>query len=200
MKELELLGIKDKEVLEAFNKIPRHLFMDSAFINHAYQNKAFPIGHGQTISHPFTVAFQTELLVIKKTDKILEIGTGSGFQTSILSFLSNAVFSVERIPELSKQAQKKINELGLKATFLIGDGSKGWKQNAPYDKIIVTAGAPTLTEDLVAQLNPNGKLVIPIGDKDLQVMHLIEKTLNSEIIQKKLSNFQFVPLIGQNGW
>lgn len=198
--ELEQLGIKDKKVLDAFEKIPRHLFLDSAFLNHAYQNKAFPIGHGQTISHPYTVAFQTELLEIKKNDKVLEIGTGSGFQTCILSVLSTNVYTIERISELSKNAQKIVSKLLLKANFIIGDGSKGLGAKAPFDKIIVTAGAPTITSELLEQLAPLGKMVIPVGNKEEQCMYLIEKDLDNGIIQKKLTNFQFVPLIGENGW
>ena len=198
--ELQQLGIKDKMVLEAFEKIPRHLFLDSAFLNHAYQNKAFPIGQGQTISHPYTVAFQTELLEIKKEDKILEIGTGSGFQTCILASLSNHVYTIERISELSKTAQKRVKQFLLKANFTIGDGSKGLPSIAPFDKIIVTAGAPTITNELIQQLAPLGKLVIPVGNKEEQMMYLIEKELDNRITQKKLTNFQFVPLIGENGW
>jgi protein-L-isoaspartate(D-aspartate) O-methyltransferase len=194
------MGIQDKKVLDAINNIPRHFFIDSAFIEHAYQNKAFPIGHGQTISHPYTVAFQTERLDIQKTDKVLEIGTGSGYQTCILALLSDTVFTIERIEKLGEIAQKKVEKLNLKANFTIGDGTKGLKEHAPFDKIIVTAGAPTITEELINQLAPNGKLIIPVGDKELQVMHIISKSINNDITQENLTNFQFVPLIGENAW
>lgn len=200
VKELKTLGIKDERVLNAMDSIPRHIFIDSAFIEHAYQNKAFPIGFGQTISHPYTVAYQTELLEINKTDKILEIGTGSGYQTSILAKLCDNIYSIERIAELSIFAQSKMKQLNLNANYITGDGSKGLQDHAPFDKIIVTAGAPTITEELINQLSPNGILVIPVGDKEKQQMVLIKKSVKNEISQEKLNIFQFVPLIGDNAW
>ncbi len=200
MKELEKMGIKDPSVLEVLKTIPRHLFIDSAFLEHAYQNKAFPIGFGQTISHPYTVAFQTELLELKNTDRVLEIGTGSGYQTCVLALLCKEVFSIERIAPLSELAQKRLDKLNLKANLVIGDGSKGFLKNAPYDKIIVTAGAPTITDELIAQLAPNGILIIPVGDKEVQNMYMIRKNEKSEIFKRKFSNFSFVPLIGEFAW
>lgn len=193
-------GISDKLVLEAINAIPRHLFLDSAFMEHAYKDKAFPIGKGQTISHPYTVAYQTETLGIKKGDKVLEIGTGSGYQTCVLAQLGADIYTIERHKELSKNAKKIISSLGFKATYFTGDGTKGIPEKAPFDKIIVTAGAPIVSQSLIEQLNVNGKLLIPIGDKDTQTMNLITKDNSGQISHSKLEKFQFVPLIGEEGW
>lgn len=200
VKELEKLGITSPSVLKAMNEIPRHVYLDSAFMDHAYKNKAFPIGVGQTISHPYTVAFQSELLQIKKGDKVLEIGTGCGYQTAVLSYLGADIYSIERIDELSKKAQKIGKQLGVKANYRIGDGTLGWTENAPYDKIIVTAGAPTQPPSLIEQLKNGGKMVIPVGGQEEQKMHFVEKNNKGKINSTVLGEFAFVPLLGDQGW
>ena len=163
---LKKKGIIDTKVLQAINTVPRHLFMDSGFVDHAYADKAFPIAADQTISQPYTVARQTELLEIKKDDKILEIGTGSGYQTAILLELQAVVYSIERQNELFKKTKLFLSKLGYRPKKLIfGDGYKGYESDAPYDGIIVTAGAPTVPKPLLAQLKIGGRLVIPVGDK-----------------------------------
>ena len=161
--ELEQKGIKDKRVLEAIMNVPRHFFLDAVFTEQAYSNMAFQIGAGQTISHPYTVAFQTELLELKKGDKVLEIVTGSGFQTSILCEMGAKVFSIERQSELYLKANQIVPKLGYTAKLKYGDGYMGWPSSAPFDKIIVTCCAPYIPNELVNQLKPKGRLVIPIG-------------------------------------
>ena len=170
---LQQKGIGNKNVLEAIKKIPRHLFLNSSFEDFAYQDKAFPIDAGQTISQPYTVAFQTELLEVKKGDKILEIGTGSGYQTAVLCTLGAVVYSVERQNELFKKTSLLLPKLGIRAKHLsFGDGYKGLPNHAPFDGIIVTAGAPEIPKTLMSQLKIGGKLVIPVGVK-IQIMTLI---------------------------
>ena len=200
VKELRTLGIKDEEVLKAIGDIPRHFFLDSAFTEHSYKNKAFPIGAGQTISHPYTVAFQTELLEIKPKDKVLEIGTGSGYQTTVLSKLECEIWTIERISELSKKAKKICSTLNVKANYIVGDGSLGLPLEAPFDKIIVTAGAPNETETLINQLRPNGCLVIPVGDSDEQEILKIVKKNDGTITKESFKGFAFVPFVGKNAW
>lgn len=188
-------GIKDENVLKAIGGIPRHLFMDSGFLDHAYQDKAFPIGADQTISQPYTVAFQTELLLVKKGDKILEIGTGSGYQTAVLCKLGAKVYSIERQLELFKKTSKFLPELGYRAKKLIfGDGYKGLPEEAPFDGIIVTAGAPFVPKSLLNQLKIGGKLVIPVGD-DVQIMTLFIRKEEKEFEQHEFGEFRFVPLL-----
>lgn len=192
--ELRSKGIKDERVLEAINTIPRHFFLDKVFIEQAYSNMAFQIGAGQTISHPYTVAFQTQLLQIQKGDRILEIGTGSGFQTAILCQLGAKVFSIERQKELFLKAQPIFDHFRFVPKLKFGDGYKGWPAFAPFNSIIVTCGAPFVPEELVNQLAENGRLVIPIGEGKNQEMLLIKKN-GSEIIQEKLGVFSFVPML-----
>ena len=188
-------GIIDQNVLEAIGKVPRHLFMDSGFLDHAYQDKAFPIAADQTISQPYTVAFQTELLQIKKGDKVLEIGTGSGYQTAILCVLGAKVFSIERQLELFKKTNIFLPKLGYKAKKLIfGDGYKGLVEEAPFDSIIVTAGAPFVPKALLSQLKIGGRLVIPVGD-DVQVMTLYIRKDIKEFEKQEFGEFRFVPLL-----
>ena len=188
-------GIQDKQVLEAIGKIPRHLFMDSGFLDHAYQDKAFPIGADQTISQPYTVAFQTELLDVKPSDKILEIGTGSGYQTAVLCLLGAKVYSIERQLELFKKTSKFLPKLGYRPKKLIfGDGYKGLKDEAPFDSIIVTAGAPFVPKPLLTQLTIGGRLVIPVGD-DVQIMTLYTRTSEKEFKKQEFGEFRFVPLL-----
>ncbi|UNY98214.1 protein-L-isoaspartate(D-aspartate) O-methyltransferase [Zhouia spongiae] len=189
-------GIKDNRILDAIRKIPRHLFMDSSFEDHAYQDKAFPIAADQTISQPYTVAFQTELLEISPGDKILEIGTGSGYQTAVLLEMGALVYSVERQKELFKKTNIFLPKLGYRPRRLVfGDGYKGLPEEAPYDGIIVTAGAPFVPKPLLAQLKIGGKLVIPVG-QDSQVMTLFTRKSDVEFEKQELGQFRFVPLLG----
>ena len=188
-------GIKNKAVLDAIGAIPRHLFIDSSFVEHAYQDKAFPIAASQTISQPYTVAFQSELLEVNSGDKILEIGTGSGYQTAVLCLLGAHVYSIERQLELFKKTSQFLPKIGYVAKRLIfGDGYKGLKEEAPFDSIIVTAGAPFVPKPLLSQLKIGGRLVIPVGDKD-QVMTLYIRKAAKEFEKHELGNFKFVPLL-----
>ncbi len=192
---IEAKGIKDENVLKAIRDVPRHLFMDSGFLDHAYQDKAFPIAADQTISQPYTVAFQTELLQVKKGDKILEIGTGSGYQAAVLCSLGANVYSIERQKELFKKTSRFLPKLGYRPKKLIfGDGYKGLKEEAPFDSIVVTAGAPTVPKDLLSQLKIGGRLVIPVGD-DVQVMTLFIRKAEKEFEKHELGEFRFVPLL-----
>lgn len=187
--------IKDTAVLAAINKIPRHLFMDSGFDDHAYQDKAFPIGADQTISQPFTVAFQTELLEVKRGDQILEIGTGSGYQTAVLCELGAKVYSIERQQELFKKTKLFLPKLGYRPKYLsFGDGYKGLEEYAPYKGIIVTAGAPYVPKPLLSQLAIGGRLVIPVGN-DPQVMTLFIRKSEKEFEKREFGEFRFVPLL-----
>lgn len=188
-------GITNEAVLKAIGKIPRHLFMDSGFLDHAYQDKAFPIAADQTISQPYTVAFQTELLQLKKGDAVLEIGTGSGYQTAVLLELGAKVYSIERQQELFKKTSKFLPKLGYNPKKLIfGDGYLGYAEAAPYQGIIVTAGAPKIPSDLLAQLAIGGRLVIPVGDST-QVMTLIIRKSEQEFEKQEFGEFRFVPLL-----
>ena len=191
-------GISDKKVLDAISKIPRHLFMDSGFIHFAYQDNAFPIAAGQTISQPYTVAFQTELLDVKKGDKVLEIGTGSGYQTAVLIELGAEVYSVERQKELYEKVRKFLPSVGYVAKKLsFGDGYKGWEEFAPFDKILVTAGAPFVPKPLLSQLKIGGSLVIPVGD-DVQTMTLYIRKGEKEFEKHEHGEFRFVPLLKES--
>jgi protein-L-isoaspartate(D-aspartate) O-methyltransferase len=188
-------GITNKKVLNAIGTIPRHLFMDSGFVDHAYIDKAFPIGAEQTISQPFTVAKQTELLNLEKGAKILEIGTGSGFQTAVLIEMGMHVFSIERQNELFKKAKLFLPKLGYRAKKIIfGDGYKGFKEEAPFDGIVVTAGAPFVPKPLMSQLKIGGRLVIPIGSEN-QIMTLITRISQTEFKKEEFGEFRFVPLL-----
>ena len=180
VEELKGKGIKDQNVLDAINKIPRHQFLDTAFVNFAYQDKAFPIGSGQTISQPFTVAIQSQLLEVKPNERILEVGTGSGYQAAVLSLLNAEVFTIERQRELFLKTKEFLPQLGYNCMFVYGDGYKGLPKFAPFDKIIITCGAPFVPDELLAQLKVGGKMVAPIGDGDVQLMHLIEKISATE--------------------
>ena len=192
--ELRQKGIKDERVIEAMDKVPRHWFLDDAFLEIAYQNKAFPIGCEQTISHPYTVARQSELLQIKKGDKVLEIGTGCGYQTSILFFLGAKVYSIERQKDLYMKTKKMISDLRLRAHLKYGDGYKGLPVYGPFDKIIVTAGAPIIPKPLLQQLTIGGRLVIPVGEGK-QIMTVIDKISELEFNKQELGEFAFVPML-----
>jgi protein-L-isoaspartate(D-aspartate) O-methyltransferase len=188
-------GITDENVLEAIRKIPRHLFMDSGFEAHAYQDKPFPIAAEQTISQPYTVAFQTQVLEIKKGDKVLEIGTGSGYQTAVLLEMKAEVYSIERQKELFKKTSLFLPKLGYRPKQLIfGDGYKGLPTIAPFDKIIVTAGAPYVPKSLLSQLKVGGKLLIPVGDAT-QIMTLFIRKSPKEFEKHELGDFRFVPML-----
>lgn len=188
-------GITDKNVLEAIKKIPRHLFLDSGFEQFAYQDKAFPIGAGQTISQPYTVAFQSQLLEVKKDHKILEIGTGSGYQTAVLYTMGAKVYSVERQNELFKTTSLLLPKLGIRPKHLsFGDGYKGLPNYAPFDSIIVTAGAPIIPKPLMAQLKVGGRLVIPLGEKE-QIMTLLIRKNETQFEKHEFGEFRFVPLL-----
>jgi protein-L-isoaspartate(D-aspartate) O-methyltransferase len=188
-------GIADPAVLEAIGKVPRHLFMDSGFIDHAYQDKAFPIASGQTISQPYTVAFQTELLQVKKGAKILEIGTGSGYQAAVLLEIGAKVYTIERQKELFKITQKFLPKIGYRPKKQIfGDGYKGLPEEAPFDGIIVTAGAPFVPKPLLSQLKIGGRLVIPVGE-DTQIMTLYERSASNKFEKSEYGQFRFVPLL-----
>lgn len=188
-------GISDEKVLSAIGSIPRHLFMDSSFEDHAYQDKAFPIGAGQTISQPFTVAFQTQLLDVKPEEKILEIGTGSGYQAAVLCELGTRLYTIERQQELFKKTQKFLDKLGYRPKYMsFGDGYKGLKEYAPFDKIIVTAGAPFVPKPLLSQLKVGGKLVIPVGENP-QIMTLFDRKSQRNFDKQTFGEFRFVPLL-----
>lgn len=188
-------GIADANVLKAISKIPRHLFMDSGFEDHAYEDKAFPIAADQTISQPYTVARQTELLQIKKGDKVLEIGTGSGYQTAVLLEMGAVVYTIERQKELFKRTNLFLPKLGYRPKKMIfGDGYKGMPENAPYQGIIVTAGAPFVPKPLLEQLAVGGRLVIPVGD-EVQVMTVFTRKSEKEFSKKEFGEFRFVPLL-----
>ena len=200
IKIVEGKGITDKKVLSAMDKVPRHFFFDKAFLEHAYQDKAFPIGEGQTISQPFTVAFQTQLLEIQPGDKVLEIGTGSGYQACILMELGAEVYTIEYIKKLYDQTKKFLPSMGYKPHFFLGDGTKGLPAFAPYDKILITAAAPTVPKPLIDQLKIGGILVIPVGDNYLQRMVKVIKKNENKVTKEYFDYFSFVPLVGQFGW
>lgn len=188
-------GITDKNVLQAIKTIPRHLFLDSSFENFAYQDTAFPIGAGQTISQPYTVAFQSQLLEVKRDDKVLEIGTGSGYQTAVLYSMGARVFSVERQNELYKKTATLLPKLGIRARHLtFGDGYKGLPNFAPFDSIIVTAGAPFIPQPLMAQLKIGGRLVIPVGEEQ-QIMTLLIRKNETQFEKHEFGDFRFVPML-----
>lgn len=193
--ELRNKGITDERILTAFDAVPRHYFLDLVFEQQAYSNMPFQIGSGQTISHPYTVAFQTSLLELKKGDKVLEIGTGSGFQTSILCVLGAKVFSIERHKELHLKAKKIIDQLRFTPKLFFGDGYEGKATYAPFDKILVTCGAPEVPQQLLSQLKIGGVLVIPVGDLDQQQMLRIERVSENEFTEEMFGNFSFVPML-----
>lgn len=192
---LERKGISDKKVLNAINEVPRHKFMDSSFVKFSYSDQAFPISCGQTISQPYTVAFQSELLEIKPLEKVLEIGTGSGYQAAVLIEMGAKVFTIERHRELFLRARGLLSELGYSAEFFYGDGYKGVPSYAPYDKILITAAAPEIPQDLLDQLKIGGKMVVPLGGSAGQRMLRIQKTGKNEYNRSEHGSFIFVPMV-----
>lgn len=199
VKKLREKGISDENVLRAIGAVPRHFFFENALLEHAYQDKAFPIGEGQTISQPYTVAFQTEKLEIKPGDKVLEIGTGSGYQACILLEMGAKVYTIEYNRNLYENTRSFLPSIGYSPYFFYGDGSKGLPAKAPFDKILVTAGAPVVPTALTDQLNESGILVIPVGDRERQVMLRIRK-IEGKLTEEEFNYFAFVPLLGEKGW
>ena len=195
IEELVQMGIQDQRILSAFGAIPRHYFLDLAFDEQAYTNMAFQIGSGQTISHPYTVAFQTELLQLEKSMRVLEIGTGSGFQTSILCALGARVFSIERHQPLHAKAKRMIEFFGFNASLFFGDGYKGNRVYAPYERILVTCGAPDIPDVLMEQLKVGGLMVIPVGEGAEQKMLRIHKTTETTYTTEEFGTFKFVPML-----
>jgi len=195
VEELRQKGITDEEVLSAINKVPRHDFMDPAFLHHAYADKAFPISAGQTISQPYTVAVQTSLLNVKRRDKILEVGTGSGYQAAVLAEMGARVYTIERFRELYLKAQQTLSTLGYTADFFLGDGYEGKPQYGPFDGIVITAAAPAIPEKLLPQLKVGGRLVIPVGDLQSQVMTLVVRSDEDKYDYSSHGNFVFVPML-----
>lgn len=193
--DLRNKGITDEDVLRAIDNVPRHLFMDPAFLNHAYLDKAFPISSGQTISQPYTVAVQSSLLRVKKRDKILEIGTGSGYQAAILAEMGVKVYTIERFRELFLKAQQTLTSLGYNIDFFYGDGYEGKPQYGPYDGIVITAAAPAVPPALLEQLKTGGRLIIPLGTSTSQVMTVVERTGPDSFEYSDHGNFVFVPLL-----
>lgn len=197
---LKRRGIEDKRVLAAIGKVPRHYFFDETFWNQAYRDIAFPIGDGQTISQPYTVAYQTELLHIERGDRVLEIGTGSGYQTCILLELGAEVYTIERQQSLYNRTIQVLPYMGYKPNFFLGDGSKGIPKHAPYDKILVTAGAPFVPDVMLKQLRIGGLLVIPVGSEKEQKMMTVLRVGEQAYERIELDTFRFVPLVGDSAW
>jgi len=192
--------IEDQRVLDAISRVPRHFFFDETFWVQAYKDIAFPIGEGQTISQPYTVAYQSQLLNINKGDKVLEIGTGSGYQTCVLLELGAKVFTIERQEKLYEKAKLFLGKMGYYPEFFHGDGSRGISGHAPYDKILVTAGAPFVPETLLKQLRVGGTCVIPVGDEKSQKMVTIIRVSETDFERIELDTFRFVPLVGDQAW
>jgi len=194
--EIRHKGITDESVLSAINKVPRHLFMDSRFIKFAYRDQAFPIREGQTISQPYTVAFQTQLLAVSPMHKVLEVGTGSGYQAAVLAEMGAKVYTIERQKELYLSSQSLLNSLNYRMHFFYGDGYQGLPTYGPFDRILITAAAPEIPEKLLEQLKTGGRLVVPLGGSNTQVMTLIEKKDEHEYTTSEHGLFVFVPMIG----
>ncbi len=192
-------GITDERVLAAMGKVERHLFVPEPFTGRAYEDTALPIGRGQTISQPYTVAFMTQALSVREGDKVLEVGTGSGYQAAILCEMGTHVFSIERDLELLASARKLLDKLGYRVAAKGGDGTVGWKEFSPFDAIIVTAGAPDIPRPLIAQLADGGRLVIPVGDMEIQTLVICKRSAD-KVDRREVEGFKFVPLIGKMGW
>jgi protein-L-isoaspartate(D-aspartate) O-methyltransferase len=193
-------GIEDEKIISAIQKIPRHLFVESAIAHKAYSGSSLPIGFGQTISHPKTVAWMTQMLELKGHEKVLEIGTGSGYQAAVLAELGVKVFTIERVPQLADRARAVLEKLGYYTIAIRkGDGTVGWTQFAPFDRIIVTAGSPVIPDVLINQLADPGKIIIPVGDKEVQKFNILVKQEN-KISKIQINKGSFVPLIGRKGW
>lgn len=194
-------GVSDQRVIEAMLRIPRHLFVPQELVSEAYSDHPLPIGQNQTISQPYIVALMTQLLNLKGAERVLEVGTGSGYQTALLAELAREVYTVERIDELSRRAKAILDSMQYKNVhYNISDGSYGWSEFAPYDAIIVTAAGTDVPEELMQQIAENGKMVMPIGERFGQVMILVEKMPGGNIVKKEICGCVFVPLVGRYGW
>jgi len=200
VEELKQKGIQDKRVLQAIENVPRHYFVSAGLEELCYKDQALPTLAQQTISQPYTVAYQTQCLDIQTGDKVLEIGTGSGYQAVILAALGAKVYTIERIPVLYEHTSALLATFNMDIVCKLGDGTLGWQENAPYNKIIVTAGSPEIPQNLVNQLSINGKMIIPVGKKEYQVMTLVHKVDESNAKMTTLDTFRFVPLLGEQGW
>lgn len=198
--KLSIKGITDIAVLKAIGDVERHLFVPQAIVHHAYRDVALPIGQGQTISQPYTVAYMTQSLNVKPGHKILEIGTGSGYQAAILLHMGADVYTIERNLEIYNETMKRFDKLGLRVHARYGDGTIGWQEFAPYDGIIVTAGSPSVPVSLKKQMNIGGRLVIPVGGKISQTLKIVSKTDEEKFTVRDVPEFSFVPLIGREGW
>ena len=198
---LQEKGIKDLAVLRAFQMTPRHAFVPTGLRHRAYEDTALPIGNGQTISQPYVHARYLELLRLNGKERVLEVGTGSGYQTALLSHLAEQVFTIERIPALYQQAREAIQRCGVRnVSMLMGDGTLGWREYAPYDAILVSAGAPSVPQPLVDQLAAGGRMVAPVGDRELQRLVLVERQTGGGVETQDLDPVRFVPLLGTHGW
>lgn len=194
-------GITDQRVIAAMLKVPRHKFVEEALQNQAYQDAPLPIGEKQTISQPYMVAVMSEALALQGSETVLEVGTGSGYQAAVLALLAERVFSLERIPALARRARRVLDECGFsKVNIRLADGTRGWQEMGPFDAIMVTAGAPHVPREYQDQLAPGGRLVIPVGDRDSQVLMRITRTAAGDFKEERLLGCRFVPLIGAHGW
>lgn len=194
-------GVQDRRVIDAMLKVPRHKFVEEALEGKAYQDAPLPIGEKQTISQPYMVAFMSEALALDGSEKVLEIGTGSGYQAAVLALLAERVFSLERIPSLARRARKILDGCGFsKVNIRVADGTQGWQDMAPFDAIVVTAGAPEVPQDYLDQLAIGGRLVIPVGDRSSQVLMRITRTGQADYQEEQMLGCRFVPLIGRHGW
>jgi len=198
--KLRSKGIEDERVLEAIGRVSRHQMIDSALENRAYEDTALPIGKNQTISQPYTVAVQTELMGLSPGERVLEIGTGSGYQAAVLCEMGVDVYTVERVKELYERARDMLRSMDYDVTIKLGDGTKGWRAYAPYDGIVVTAGAPAIPSQLTKQLTIGGQLVVPVGNRDKQSMVRVTRTDEDSFKREEFAHFKFVPLIGEGGW
>jgi protein-L-isoaspartate(D-aspartate) O-methyltransferase len=194
-------GVTDERVIDAMLNVPRHKFVEEALEAQAYQDAPLPIGERQTISQPYMVAVMSEALALKGSETVLEVGTGSGYQAAVLALLADRVFSLERIPSLARRARKVLDRCGFsKVNIRLADGTHGWQDMAPFDAIVVTAGAPEVPKDYLAQLTIGGRLVIPVGDRESQVLMRITRTADEEYLEEQMLGCRFVPLIGNHGW
>lgn len=198
--ELRAQGIRDQRVLSALARVPRHAFVPPHLVPYAYEDRPLPIGLEQTVSQPYIVALSTEALALLPTDRVLEVGTGSGYQTATLAELAAAVYTVERLPPLAAEAKERLFSLGYRnVRYRVGDGTRGWPEEAPFDAIVVTAGAPSVPQGLVRQLTPRGRLVIPVGGRSSQELLLLVRD-GGGLVERRLCPCAFVPLIGEEGW
>lgn len=194
-------GIKDQRVIEAMTKVPRHLFVPEALAAQAYSDFPLPIGERQTISQPYMVALMSEALQLKGDEKVLEVGTGSGYQAAVLALLTRQVFSLERIPALARQARRTLDACGFaRVNVRLTDGTFGWEEEAPFDGIMVTAGAPSVPQPFLKQLGIGGRLIIPVGDRTTQMLIRVTRVGEAQFREERLLGCRFVPLVGDHGW